>query len=109
VILHYDQQPTNQMPTLCLHHNYGRMPKGGQLGESTLLAWGFNFTNINIVGVQMKYAIDPRPFCFCGRLATQIIKGIHFCGRHTKLKREVQRQPEQHGRSKSPNRFYDYK
>ena len=55
-----------------------------------------------------KFQPDTRPYCYCGRLATQLIKGIHFCGRHTKLKREVQRQPEQHGKSKSKARFYNY-
>jgi hypothetical protein len=47
-------------------------------------------------------------WCFCGLLATQTIKGIHFCNKHKALKREVERQKEQHGKSKSPNRFYNY-
>lgn len=56
-----------------------------------------------------KFGIETRPLCYCGLLATQKINGIHFCGKHKKLKEEVQRIGRYSGASKSEHKFNDYK
>jgi hypothetical protein len=47
-------------------------------------------------------------WCFCGLPATQIINGIHFCGRHKALKKEVAKIGRYSGASKSQNKFNNY-
>ncbi len=48
-------------------------------------------------------------WCFCGLPATQVINGIYFCGRHKALKKEVAKIGRYSGKSKSVNKFNDYK
>jgi hypothetical protein len=59
--------------------------------------------------MRKKFEEDTRPFCYCGRLATQIINGIHFCGRHKATKKEVAKIGRYSGASKSENKWNDYK
>ena len=55
-----------------------------------------------------EFKVDTRPFCYCGRLATQVINGVNFCGRHKTLGKEAERIPKYSGKSKSINKFNNY-
>jgi hypothetical protein len=48
-------------------------------------------------------------WCFCGLPATQVINGVHFCGKHKKLKMEVKKIGRYSGKSKSEFKYNDYK
>ena len=56
----------------------------------------------------MKFETETRPFCFCGRLATKQVGSVWFCDSHKEKKVVIKRNKELHGKSKSPNRHYDY-
>jgi hypothetical protein len=59
--------------------------------------------------MRQKFEVETRPFCFCGRLATQVINGVNFCKKHKKLKEEVQKIGRYSGKSKSEFKYNDYK
>lgn len=59
--------------------------------------------------MRVKHEVETRPFCYCGLLATQEINGIHFCGRHKAIKKEVAKIGRYSGKSRSEFKYNDYK
>lgn len=57
----------------------------------------------------VKFKVDPRPFCQCGRPATRFEGATPLCERCSSPKKRREKIGDYSGKSKSPNAWNDYK